>query len=703
MTRWAGWCRLLMAAAFAAGCGGKPTDPGGRGPYSLSLSSGGDQSSVVAEPLSLPIDIRIRDGRGPASGVTVAAAVATGGGTVTPARAESDGIGAAAFRWTLGTVAGPQTLTITGPSGPPLTVRAIARPGPVASVDSASPGTQFVVVGRSVGALPVVKVTDRFGNGVPSVAVDFAPAFPFGGTIQAGPVLTDEQGLARLSAWTVGKIPGQQGVTGFAENFPVVNFKAIATPAALIAITPTGQEANVGTAVAVAPAIRALDGDGQPLAGVDVRLGVTAGAGSVDVGAGLTGADGSLRSQAWVLGPTAGANRLEVTTPGLPATAFLAIGANPPPAAISANAVGAQVGWFGNFTGASPGVRVVDATGRPVAGRPVTFSLVSGGGSLSRPVQMLDRDGRATLGGWRLGPSEAVQEVQATVAGLPPASFRVAAGPVPPGKFAITLRYVGNPPESVRDSIFRAAAARWASLIVGDLPDVPIDFDADPAECYPALRETVDDLVIFVRLVRIDGVGGILGAAGPCLARDTGLLPVVGVMFLDLDDLDVLEAQGQLGDVVTHEMAHVMGFGETYWRLKGLFGSAPPGTASFLGSSARAAYSAIVPDLVTVLEPPIELGFGPGTRFSHWRESVFGSELMTGFADGVNPLSAVTVAAMRDIGYQANDAIADSFTLAGAIATAARAPVARPGVHSVPWRGPLVTVDRFGRRVRALR
>ena len=100
------------------------------------------------------------------------------------------------------------------------------------------------------------------------------------------------------------------------------------------------------------------------------------------------------------------------------------------------------------------------------------------------------------------------------------------------------------------------------------------------------------------------------------------------------------------------------------------------------------------------LAVPIEMDFGPGTRFSHWRESVFGNELMTGFADPVNPLSAVSVAAMRDLGYLADDVPADQFTLEAAVAGLSRGASARP--HTVPPKGPVVTVDRRGRRVRTL-
>jgi hypothetical protein len=62
---------------------------------------------------------------------------------------------------------------------------------------------------------------------------------------------------------------------------------------------------------------------------------------------------------------------------------------------------------------------------------------------------------------------------------------------------------------------------------------------------------------------------------------------------------------------------------------------------------------------------PVENTGGAGTRDGHWRESVFGSELMTGFYDSgvANPLSAVSAASLRDLGYVVDDSRTEAFTL----------------------------------------
>jgi hypothetical protein len=95
-----------------------------------------------------------------------------------------------------------------------------------------------------------------------------------------------------------------------------------------------------------------------------------------------------------------------------------------------------------------------------------------------------------------------------------------------------------------------------------------------------------------------------------------------------------------------------------------------------------------------------------GSSDSHWRESVLGTELMTPYfnAGVTNPLSAITVASMEDLGYQVDMTRADPFT-ANLLQAPARVPAAGGGLvdlrGDVPHR-PLVMVDAKG-RVMAIR
>lgn len=127
----------------------------------------------------------------------------------------------------------------------------------------------------------------------------------------------------------------------------------------------------------------------------------------------------------------------------------------------------------------------------------------------------------------------------------------------PPALFDIQIVFSGGLTAS-QQAAFSAAELRWESIITGDVPDVIV----------PGFG-LIDDLQIDASGVAIDGVGGILGQAGPDFLRPGSSLPVHGTMQFDTADLAALEASGQLQDTILHEMAHVLGFG-TIWSNLGL-------------------------------------------------------------------------------------------------------------------------------------
>jgi Leishmanolysin len=143
---------------------------------------------------------------------------------------------------------------------------------------------------------------------------------------------------------------------------------------------------------------------------------------------------------------------------------------------------------------------------------------------------------------------------------------------------------------------------------------------------------------------------------------------VIGYMFFDTADLAGLQSSGDLNDVILHEMGHVLGFG-TSWEppapdsLLTSTGTINGSTVGFFGPNAVAAFTGSNGGSGTAV--PVEDNGVVGTTRSHWKESVFQSELMTGFISGVaHPLSLTTVESMADLGYTVNAGAADSFNLA---------------------------------------
>jgi len=103
---------------------------------------------------------------------------------------------------------------------------------------------------------------------------------------------------------------------------------------------------------------------------------------------------------------------------------------------------------------------------------------------------------------------------------------------------------------------------------------------------------------------------------------------------------------------------------------------------------------------------PVENTGGAGTRDSHWRESVFDRELMTGFLDAgpaPQPISIVTLGSLWDMNYLVAYANADAF--AWPAPPALRAGTAGTQIEMVDdvYRGPVYGVDPSGRAVGVIR
>jgi hypothetical protein len=92
--------------------------------------------------------------------------------------------------------------------------------------------------------------------------------------------------------------------------------------------------------------------------------------------------------------------------------------------------------------------------------------------------------------------------------------------------------------------------------------------------------------------------------------------------------------------------------------LSGASGNNP----TFTGTNAKKEYGTLKGTGPAAV--PVENTGGPGTKNSHWRETVFKNELMTGFvADAPNPLSRLTVASLKDLGYVVDLAKADPYSM----------------------------------------
>lgn len=242
-------------------------------------------------------------------------------------------------------------------------------------------------------------------------------------------------------------------------------------------------------------------------------------------------------------------------------------------------------------------------------------------------------------------------------------------GPGPGEGYGLEVRWLGTEPSAATQLAFDRAVARIQSVIVGGLSPVNLPANFNLEQCDASLAgfedvpaELVDGLIIYALVEDIDGPGSVLGSAGPCLVRDADMnKPALGIMRLDAADLATFP-QARLDQLILHETLHVVGFG-TVWTDNDLLSGVGTADARFLGGAAREACRDLNGGVLTCeTTVPVHSADGAGSAYSHWRETTFETELMTPFLQaGVAPLSAMSLRALEDMGYEVNASSADAY------------------------------------------
>jgi hypothetical protein len=557
---------------------------------------------------------------------------------------------------------------------------------------------------RVATALPepiVVEVLDQYGNPVPGVEVEFATTD--GGSVSAAIVVTDANGEARTD-WTLGTIAGPNVLTATVVGAGAgsATFTATATPgppARVLTTTGDDQSAEVASVLPGELVATVTDRYDNPVPDVAVSWVVSSGGGTVEALSPVTDAQGQVRAR-WRLGTQAGtatATAVAVGTAAGVSAQFTATAYPGPAANIDKVAGDRQQLAAGGALPDSLVVVVSDVYGNRVPGVSVSWMVASGDGVVSPPRSATSAAGVARTR-WTLGHRAGQQAVRASVDGLPEAevTFLATALSVPDDAFDVEVRWVGPTPTTPHRQAVDRAVARWQSVLVGDLSDIPFNnIDIGACASGRTLNETVDDVLIFVEITDIDGPGRVLGSAGPCYIRVSNFLPIVGSVHLDAADLAVMEQNGTLDDVILHEIGHVLGIG-SLWTTMNLLAGAGGSDPFFTGADARIAFDAAGGVTYDGNKVPVENLGGRGTRDGHWRESVMGPELMTGFISGPgNPLSAITVASLRDMGYVVNMDAADGYLIGDNLRAHRTEPVVP--LHELPWTGPIQFIDERGR------
>ena len=560
-------------------------------------------------------------------------------------------------------------LTSVAANGLTLTV------GLLASATANSTVSQSALTSTAVATLPSVLVTDADGNPIQGQAVTFAITAG-GGAIAGAAQVTNASGIATVGGWTTGGSAGTNTMTATAGALPVVTFDVSAAPAGVAVelqlLTAPPATVAARATLTPAPVIQLRDAAHNPVttAGIAVTVALTGGGALSGTASVNTDGSGQATFTGLSIAGLVGNRTLQFSSTGLVGVQSGNINLTAGPAAnLVANSTTTQNGTIGQAVLALPSVRVTDLDGNGVQGTPVIFTLTGGGGAIGGATSNTNASGAASLGSWTLGPAAGANTVNAAGDGVAlagaPITFTVNAT-ASASQFTIQLdfRTTATP---AQQAAFNNAKARWQTVITGDLTD----FNVSGAPACEGVTSTgiVDDVKILVFLEPIDGVGDVLGAAGPCIIRGSSLLTVIGVMRFDTADLPNLEANGSLDDVILHEMGHVLGYG-TLWDANffNVIAGACTATPTYTGTNAVAAFTGSnggtlftsVP--VENFQPGVECN--NGTRDSHWEEDVFRSEVMTGFISGIQrPLSLTSIQSLKDLGYVVNAAAADPFNI----------------------------------------
>jgi hypothetical protein len=170
----------------------------------------------------------------------------------------------------------------------------------------------------------------------------------------------------------------------------------------LVLVSGNGQTGTAGQPLASPFTVQVTDAGGNPVSGVTVTFVVTAGGGTLSAGQVVTNAAG-MASSTLTLGAAAGLNTVTAasgTLTGSPVTFTATTATGPavtgPPAKLVLISGNGQSGTVGQPLASPFRVQVTDVNNNPLSGVSVTFTVSSGGGSLSATQVTTDSSGNAS-------------------------------------------------------------------------------------------------------------------------------------------------------------------------------------------------------------------------------------------------------------------------------------------------------------------
>jgi beta propeller repeat protein len=237
-----------------------------------------------------------------------------------------------------------------------------------------------------------------------------------GGAVHPSTSVTASDGVAR-AAWTLDTLPGPKTAIATAAGLEL-RFHATCTsaPVALVVVSGDNQSGVVDVTLPTPLIARALDSHGNPVAGVPVTW-IVSGGDMISPGAVTSDSTGSARG-ILTLGPTAGMHEVLASTPGASPAHFTAAAGAGAAQRVRMVSGDGQRAILGGMLTDSLIAQASDVHDNPVAGVPVTWTVIAGGGSISPASSATGTDGRARAR-WTVGGAAGQNRVSVRAPGLP--------------------------------------------------------------------------------------------------------------------------------------------------------------------------------------------------------------------------------------------------------------------------------------------
>jgi Tol biopolymer transport system component/uncharacterized protein YjdB len=272
-----------------------------------------------------------------------------------------------------------------------------------------------------------VRVLDAKGEALSGIEVSWS-VVSGGGSLSATSSATNASGGASVT-WTLGKTAGENEAKATVGALAPVAFKVRGEPDRPATLTllvdgaavdtlsfEMGDEGRQLTA-------RVLDEHGNEVAAPTLEWSTSDTAVATVDTAGLVTARGP------------GTAKITASSEAASATATVRVQA-PPPGTLSEVGDVPETATVGLPLAEPIRVRVLDAKGQPLSGAQVSWSVVSGGGSLSETSSTTDVSGEASVT-WTLGKTAGENEAKATVGTLAPVVFKVRGEPGDPATLTL--------------------------------------------------------------------------------------------------------------------------------------------------------------------------------------------------------------------------------------------------------------------------